>query len=45
MKKCPYCNRDNEDNATRCEHCFAGLPADEKKQEQPKKAEKKNDKE
>lgn len=33
MKKCPYCNHDNADDATNCQHCFAGLPEDDVKTE------------
>lgn len=26
MKKCPYCERNNEDEAKVCTHCFAAFP-------------------
>ena len=42
--KCPYCGFGNDKQATVCEKCRAGLPA-EKPVEQPKKAEKKENKE
>lgn len=46
MKKCPYCGHINDDNATRCDRCYAGFPAEEKRQEgKPRRNEKKNDKE
>jgi len=44
MKKCPYCGEVNDDSAKNCVKCFAGIPAKEQK-EQPKKAEKKSNKE
>lgn len=40
MKKCPYCGRDNSDEATSCEHCYAVFPVKEQ-EEKPVKAEKK----
>ena len=30
MKKCPYCGRENADNAFRCERCCAGFPSEKK---------------
>jgi len=42
MKKCPYCGKDNEDNATGCVHCYAGFPVEKREEKQPKKAEKKD---
>ena len=30
MKKCPYCGRENDDNAFRCERCYAGFPSERK---------------
>ena len=33
MKKCPYCGRDNADDAVVCCKCFAGFPNNEPKEE------------
>ena len=49
MKKCPYCGRDNADDANVCYKCFAGFPhenpkeakASEDKNESPRKRGKK----
>ena len=41
MKKCPYCGTGNDDNATVCNHCYAGLPVQKQKEKPVKKAEKK----
>lgn len=41
MKKCPFCGWSVEDEATRCEHCFAGIPHEEPKHKETKEAEKK----
>ena len=30
MKKCPYCGRENPDEAKSCTKCFAGFPKEEK---------------
>ena len=46
MKKCPYCGRDNENDAKNCSHCFAGLPVEQPKTaEKPEKVAKKSNKE
>ena len=42
MKKCPYCGRDNSDDATRCEHCYAGLPVEKQEEKPVEKAERKS---
>ena len=42
MKKCPYCNHMNRDDAETCKKCSASLPSEVKK-EQPKKAAKKTE--
>ena len=33
MKKCPYCGKENHDEAEVCERCFAGFPHDDEKHE------------
>ena len=45
MKKCPYCGREQDDSNVNCEKCFAFIPAEEKPKEQPKKVDKKTNKE
>ena len=44
MKKCPYCGKEQDDSNVNCEKCFAFIPA-EKPKEQPRKADKKPEKE
>ena len=39
MKKCPYCNHDNKDDAEICEHCYAGLPDNKQKEKQKDESE------
>lgn len=42
MKKCPYCGKENEEQATVCIRCYAGFPHEEKpKEEKPVKGSKK----
>ena len=39
MKKCPYCGKENEEQATVCVRCSAGFPHEEKttKTDEPEK--------
>jgi len=41
MKKCPYCGYENNDNATNCGCCYAGLPEKEKPKEKSEETEQK----
>lgn len=49
MKKCPYCGKDNDDNATRCGRCCAGFPSEKRTKKREPEPEtvpvRKNDKE
>lgn len=45
MKLCPYCGYGNDKQAVVCEKCRAELPVAKTESEQPKKADKKTNKE
>ena len=34
MKKCPYCGRENPDDAVVCQKCCAGFPNEEPKEDE-----------
>lgn len=42
MKKCPFCGKDNRDEAKSCDRCFAAFPAEKQEKTPVKKAKTKN---
>lgn len=40
MKKCPYCGRAVEDNATACNHCFAEITHEQKEEKSSEETDK-----
>lgn len=32
MKRCPYCGRENKEDAVNCAYCFAAIPHEEPKE-------------
>ena len=41
MRKCPYCGHENDDNAVRCERCYAGFLDENDNKEQEESEEEK----